>query len=132
MEFLLMSRTLEKHPLLPIIIRTFKADFDFAAEIYDTVKEDQKMLDEQPEMVFYLLDMLHLHLTLDDAITGIRLGTTQYQRLQHPRVRETLIVTENRLIIMAVHGLSASAFGSIQLHLFKTIADALAHVQAKV
>ena len=76
--------------------------------------------------------MLHLHLTLDDAITGIRLGTTQYQRLQHPRVRETLIVTENRLIIMAVHGLSASAFGSIQLHLFKTIADALAHVQAKV
>jgi hypothetical protein len=86
-------------------------------------------LDNQTEHVYLIMELTHLSMDLEDLMFGANVATRQLQLLKHPKIRETLIVTQSGLAAMGAKGMNSPIFGNIKVKTFKTLDEALAYAR---
>lgn len=125
-----MLGTLEKLPGEPIIVRTIpslgsEADMKVAAEA------QKKLLDEQHEKVFFIVDMTTTKLDFQDVSVAANVATRATHLYQHSNIRELLVATTNRMLELAFEGLDSEVYGNVKAKVFKSKDAALAYIRAK-
>jgi hypothetical protein len=126
-----MSYTVEKLPNEPIVVCTFHADFKIGVEGDVSLNTNIALLDKQTERVYYIVDCTYATFNLDDAIQGANMTTRQKQLFKHPKIIESIFVTQSRLIKLVVQGLNNPMFGSIAVHVVDSLNAALAYARSQ-
>ena len=125
-----MSFSVETLPGEPIIVSTVYEDFSISDHIEEYMDQLVSMLDSQSEPVYYISDVGHLTLNLDDLVISTNASARGNKALlHHPNIRGTVIVTNSRLFKLAVKGLDSDIFGNVHIDVFETIGEALAFVR---
>lgn len=123
-----MSFTTHKLPGEPIIVHTMDADYSVARDFTAGVDSIIAVLDAQSEPTYLVVDMDDAHFGLDDVMSGASQAARQEGALlRHPRLRETLLITQSDLFRLAARGLDSDVFGHVRVKLFATVDEALAY-----
>jgi hypothetical protein len=86
-------------------------------------------LDGQPQPVLYIVNVLEATFSLDDLITGINVAARQRKLFQHPNLRETIVVTQDWAMDLALKGMSAPIFGGVKIRTFKALDEAVEYAR---
>jgi len=121
---------IKKIPDAPVVIGSWYEGFKFVEQGAQYDQEANAILDEQQDPVFYVIDMSQLTTISIDGIvevarTGARVPTAAHR---HPMNRETIIVSNKRIIKLAVKGMASAAFGYMNIRLFETLEEALDYI----
>jgi hypothetical protein len=123
--------SLEKLADQPVILWIASDTWDMSRDLPVVTEQIQQMLNETTEALFILIDTTQTHVTLSDVIYAAnytaRLGTPI---LKHPKMREFLMVTNMRVVELAIKGLNSETFGNINGRTFPTREEAFAYVQS--
>ena len=128
-----MSYSVEKLPGEPIVVSTMLDDFSVADHLPGMIDELSALFDSQPEPVYYISDVGHLSLNLEDILFGST-ATARGQNpvLHHPNIKRTILVTSSKMIKLAVKGMNSEVFGNIRIDLFETVDEAFAYVREQL
>jgi hypothetical protein len=126
-----MSYSIEKLPNEPIIVQILNEDYTFGGEASPSMKELTQLLDAQPEPIWLIMDMSAVTLSLDDAIQAASMATEQHKLLKHRNTRESILVTDKRLIKLMAQGMNNPIFGNIVLKTFDLRSAALAYARSQ-
>lgn len=127
-----MSYQLERMPDAPIVICTMFEDYEMATEAPMFVQEFYEMAESFTESVYLIMVESGYKPNIDDILVGASLATRGEQPVfRHPKVRELLYVTPDRLSQMALKGLGNPIFGNTMVKVFETLDEALAHTRSQ-
>jgi hypothetical protein len=126
-----MSIRLEKLPNEPIIYGDMGVNFNFREDIENYLTTVFQLLDQQPEPVFYIVDLIGNHMSLDDVMVALQKSTKQMDILHHPNVREFVIVATSPMLKLSAKGLNSSVFGRVKTAVVDTMQDALDYCRAQ-
>jgi hypothetical protein len=125
-----MPATREKLLNEPIVIVTLSEDYDFATEAAAGVQENLAFLDSLDEPVYYVTDTSAVDFDLGAVIEGSNLAARGTNPLfHHPNIRSVIYVTQSILSALAAKGMGSDAFGNLNIKVFGTLDEALAHVR---
>jgi hypothetical protein len=124
-----MPWTFEQLPDQPIVIQTLGKDYDYGTEGVASTDEISQFLDRQDQPTIYVINLLEASFGLDDLVAGINMATRQRKLFQHPKLRETIVVTTDLAMELAAKGMSKPIFGNVKIRTFKTLAEALAYAK---
>ncbi len=127
-----MSIKIEKLPDEPILVEHVDKEFSLKNEGSQTVEQALGALDQQTEPVFYIIDATEARMSLDDIIASASLVTKQFALFKHAKIRETILVTQSQFTALAARGLNSPMFGHVNMRVFKTLPEALAHAREAV
>lgn len=114
-------------PDVPIVIETFDGSID---DILASLN-NRTLLDEASEPVFLILDFSHAHLQFEEIFLGaIKATRGNKPKLNHPMIRQTLLVTSDPTLTSMTESMSSEIFGNIRIQVFKTLGDALAYTRS--
>ena len=123
-----MSFNIEIFPDAPIMLCTFHHDFDTGKELPALTDECYAVLDAASEPLHFITDSLAYSFSVDDVIDAVGAATYGHKApFIHENVREVIWVTESKLLELAARGMNTSAFGNIEVKVFSTMEEALAH-----
>jgi hypothetical protein len=91
-------------------------------------EEDEIILDEQTNRLYYVVDICQIKLNLDDMIRGANMAAHQFKNYRHPNVIENLMIVPNRLYEIAAQSLKSSVFGSLRIQTYYSFEEALDHI----
>ena len=121
-----MPYTIDKLPDEPILLIHSTMGEDKLREMTEAIAEIARILDEQTETVFMVVDMRDVSMGLDDIVQAATLSARgRNPMLHHPNIRETIYVLTDVLIKTAVKGLGSATFGQLKAHIFDTVEEAL-------
>lgn len=125
-----MSYTIEQISGAPILVLTAGPDVSNGVMgMNESRPEMLQILADQPAPLFLILDLQTVRMDLDghlEAASAAALGKSPL--LHHPKIRETLFVSNDELMKMSIKGLTSSAtFGFAKASLFATVDEALQH-----
>ncbi len=126
-----MTTQFEILPDEPIMVVTV-VDFDPEIDGIHALDQQMKTLNEQPEPVFFVLNLLEAHLNFEDFVKVTNETTREVPIFRHPKIRENLLVTQDPMLIMGAKGLDSSVFGHIKMKMFKTVDEALDYARNAV
>jgi hypothetical protein len=87
------------------------------------------MLDAAPEPVYWIVDARNSSLKVDEIILGASLVARGEHPLYHHRnIRQVIYVTSSQIMKLAAEGLSADAFGNVNIKLFDDLDQAMEYV----
>lgn len=119
-----MPFTIDKLPDVPILLFV-QSGSRAAAEAERALTSLTRALDAQPEPVFLILDLRALSISLDELTrTASAVANRPGAQLHHPNLRESLLITNDGLLRLAVYGLRSAAFGGVTIRPFSTEEDA--------
>jgi len=124
-----MDYQIEQLPGEPIIVCTVREAASNAQESAAEIEKLFDLMDRQSQPVVLVFNMLRASLSLDDLIQGANVAARQKALYSHPMLRENVIVTQSRLIDLALKGLNSATFGHIKVKVLKTLDDALAYAR---
>ncbi len=128
-----MSYTVEKLAGLPAVMATPRADFKMETEQAPLQADIRTVLETTDEPLYYIINFLHTHLTLEDLIKGSSGGArNQASPWRHPMIRGIIFVTDDGATKLAVEGLNSPAYGNLNAPHFGTLDDALAYIREAV
>lgn len=123
-----MSHTIEKLPERPIVVVSYHADYDLAAEGADTVNGLRAVLEAQSEPIYLVYNTLEMAISLDDLIAGTDMIVRgDAPVIKDPHVREAILITTSDLFKLAARGVSNPIFGNISVKVFSTLEEGLAY-----
>jgi hypothetical protein len=120
-----MPNTFKLLPDEPILLQLLGDDFDYSVDMLRDLERLLNILDQLSQPVFYIIDVRQMSLTLDDLIAAAGTATQQAKVFKHPNIRETIIVTESRMIALSAKGLNSPIFGNIKFKVFGSVEEAL-------
>src|SRR5688500_9053250 len=117
-----MYSDVRKMPDSPVVLGTWYDGFKFVEHGAQFDQEARAILDEQQNPVFYVLDLTQLRAISIEGIvqvahTGARVKTSAHR---HPMNRETIIVSQETIVKLAVKGVASAAFGNMNIRLFRS------------
>ena len=126
-----MPSTIEKLPNEPIVILTLSEDYDWATEAAADDHEISALFDSLDQPVYYIMDTSAFNPDLSTIIQS----TNQAARgeapiFRHPNICGVIMVTQSDLKRLAAKGMDSDAFGHLDIKVFGTLEEALAHVRA--
>jgi len=126
-----MAFTVEKHEKYPALIATWLADFDAARDAENYSDEVHRYLEAQTNPVYYVMNMLPAqHLTMEGIISGANLGARSgNSNFRHENTKAVIFVTDDEAIFAAAQGLRSKTFGEVNAFAYKSMDEALAHIQ---
>jgi hypothetical protein len=130
LEFL-MAR-LEKHPTLPIVMRTYDSSLKLGSGDLSMTLEDEAMINAQTAPTYYLLDMRELTLSFEEIMRASNIAAGQSKTFTNPNVIENLVIVPNRLVELSAEGLRSPVFGSLKIKPFRSVEEAVAYVEQKI
>ena len=124
----------KKHPDLPVIIGTWYEGFKFVRNGADFGEAANALLDEQTEPVFYIIDLSQLKTISIEGVTETANSGAKNQRssYRHPMRKEMLIISDQRVVKMAVTGAKTATFGNLKVKHYETLDEALDYVKENV
>jgi hypothetical protein len=126
-----MSYSVEKLPNEPVVLSVLYADHNVAIEGEQSLMDTLKVLDAQRNPVYLVLDILEMNFRLDDAIQAVSMATQQNQVFKHPRIIETVAVTNSRLMQLVAKGMKSATFGNLNIRVFDSRSAALAYARTQ-
>lgn len=129
-----MRYSLEKLAGEPIILFTREVEEFQADEMAKSVADTIALIDQQPEPVFLILDLMTLSLDLSDTLAA----TTMTSRgdnpmLHHPNLRETVFVTTDPMMQHSVRAMAGSpTFGFARVSYVESVEDAITYCRKKL
>ncbi|MBN1428668.1 MAG: hypothetical protein JXB07_09795 [Anaerolineae bacterium] len=128
-----MSHSTKKLPDEPIVIAAIEADFCTAQEGQAATDEAVAMLDAQCEPVYYIFDITKYAPSLDDILFSANTGGKgNLPTFRHPKVREAMVVSTNKMIKLAAKGLKSATWGNTAILVFDTLDEALAYIRQQI
>ncbi len=119
-----MSFNVEKLPGEPVIITTINEDYVLTTELAQSNRAAMDLLEASDEPLFLIVD-IHTSLDFEEVMTG-----ANSEMWLHPNIRQTILVTPDPTVHMAVQGMTTAAFGNLNIVAFDTLDAALKHVRA--
>lgn len=120
-----MPAQFEQLPGERILISTFSADFDHSTESPAVLEETIRLLDQQSQPVIFIMDIRGVSFSLEDVMSAANMATRQTEVFKHPNILENIMVTESRMIDLAMRGLNSPMFGNVKVRVFGTREEAL-------
>jgi hypothetical protein len=127
-----MAHHLEKHPTLPIVMRTYDSSFSMQAIDPRTAMEDEAMINAQPAPTYYLADLREITMTFEEIMKASSMAASQSKTYTNPNVIESLVIVANRILELTAEGLRSPAFGRLKIKAFRNVEDAVAYVAEQV
>jgi hypothetical protein len=127
-----MHFDVKKMPNSPVVIGTWYDGFKFIEHGSQFDQEARAILDEQQAPVFYVLDISQLHnISIEGIVqvahTGAKVLTSAHH---HPMNRETIFVSKETIVKMAVKGVASANFGNMNIRLFETLKETLEYIKS--
>jgi len=126
-----MSYSIEKLLNEAIIIAHANALYADGEDVSSFTRELSSTLDQQKTPVYLVVDITGLDLTLDQLIEATAFATRDTQIFKHPKVIETLSVSDSPYLNLASQGLNNPAFGNVEVRIFAQIELALAYARGR-
>lgn len=101
-------------------------------QVASTVQAINEFLSQQPEQTFLILDTRGVAIGFDTMIHNLKIINQQNHLFAHPKLRETLVLTDSKLLTQAVKGLNSPVFGNLHLKAFALMEDALTYVDSQL
>lgn len=115
-----------------ILVFDMHDDFESADDMPKYLPECYAALENGPDAVVLITDTTKAPLrNLDDLIQGansIRNPLSQ-QINNHPKLLASMTVVDNKMVQLAVRGLNSAAFGFVNVQIYATQEEALAHAR---
>jgi hypothetical protein len=127
-----MAHRSEKHPTLPIVMRTYDSTFALQAADSETVREDEKLINAQPKPTYYLADLREVTMSFEEIMKASNMAASQSKTYTNPNVIESLVIVPNRILEMVVKGLNSPVYGNLKIRAFRTPEEAIAYVEQKI
>ncbi len=112
-------------------------EYSIARDMPVSRVESKALLDAATEKHFYVLDITHLSVSLEEMIAASNLGARgkavdmqvedDTPLWHHPNIIENVVVSKSGIIKLAAKGLSSNAFGNLNIKVVETMEDALAY-----
>jgi hypothetical protein len=126
-----MTIRVEKFPNEPIIYTDASGDYNLREDGKIVLETQLKLLDEQPEPVFHLINTVGSRLTLDDLMVGLQMSNQQRSLLHHPNLREMVVIVNSPMLKLAGKGLNSPVFGRLKVAMFDTMEQARDYIRGK-
>ena len=124
---------IEKLPGEPIVVGTTFDSWEPIADIPVWAEDAYNFLDTMTEPVTYVANLIPSgSWSIDElvrAASGVARGAKPI--LHHPKLKETLIVTEQRLVTMSALGLQSNVFGNVRVKAFTSLEEALTYARGQ-
>jgi hypothetical protein len=127
-----MAHRVEKHPTLPIVMRTYDSSFTMQAIDPRTAIEDEAMINAQPTKTYYLADLREITMSFPEIMKASSMAASQSKTYTNPNVIENLVIVPNRILEMTAEGLRSPVYGSLKIRPFRTVEDAVAYVEEQI
>jgi hypothetical protein len=114
----------------PVLINTIESGYSLANDWSEGEEEMRRILDTHPVPLFIIDDIREMKISFDDLITGASLGSRGKDPIwQHPNARGMYFISDSKLVAMAAAGLNNPVFGNMLVKVFRTLEEALAHIE---
>jgi hypothetical protein len=129
-----MSYTFTQLPGEPIIVFKAHANYDVQAEIQSVLHDATALLNATKEPVFQIVDFSAMPgIDMEDLMVGTSASARgEESPFHHPKVRETIFVTNNPAFTMTARGLSNEVYGNLYVPVFENYEDALAYCRTQL
>lgn len=126
-----MKYDVKKLPDLPVVLGIWYEGFKFVNDGADYALAANAVLDEQSEPVFYIIDLSDLKTISVEGVTETANSGAQNMKssYRHPMRKEMILVSQEKIVKMAVTGARTATFGNLKVKLFDTLDEALAYVK---
>jgi hypothetical protein len=122
--------SVEKLPDEPIVISTAFPEWRAMTEWDPFFNDFIACIDACTEPVYYIGNLTEYRPDVQDVIIAANNATRSAKSiLFHPNVKQFLLVTKMKLVEMAGNGLRSSTFGSVNIVIFSSLEEALAHAR---
>jgi hypothetical protein len=116
-------------PDLPVLLREIGADYKAYGPNSSFYEEDIALLDSESLPIYYVIDLRHFKISVNDMFDAARNTPEQLQLMRHRNIIQTLLITQNRMMELAARGMNSPMFGNIALKPFPTVEAALDYVR---
>lgn len=122
--------TIEQLPGEPIILASFQADWDTVRDTDAALAIVNQILSAAQSPMFYIVDVtIEPRFNLDDLMfVSQRITRGQNAIMQHPNLREHMLVTHNPVM----QRYSKALPGSVKARAFDTLDEALDYVRSQI
>jgi hypothetical protein len=85
-------------------------------------------LSRQPEPVFLIMDLRQMDISLDDLSRFANAAAMRPNSLlRHPMLRESLVISGDTMVMVAVSGMGGPTYGNVRIRSFETPEEALGY-----
>jgi hypothetical protein len=129
-----MSYTIDRLDGDRIFIVSQSDDFDIAAESAALLREQLAILDASSGGIVFVLDLRNMSTKLDDIILAANSMRTEDGKAMaaHPHRLASAIITDSKILQLAVKGLNSATFGHLVAPVFGTLEDGLAYARQQL
>lgn len=113
----------------PIVMYVIDPNHNIATDGERDIQALFDLLEGQANPVFLIMDIRNYKLTLDDMIVGANHAARQFKIFKHPKVIESILISENQMAALASRGLNTPVFGNVKIKVVKTMDDAYAYIR---
>lgn len=122
--------TTEKLPNEPVVLVTLHQGYDMLRDLPESSAVAIDLLDQQPEPVFYIVDLREIEIDMDVIVNGTNGASGRQGSLyRHPMVGEVLFVSAQAFVSHVAAGLNTDAFGNVRARAFATLDEAFDYVR---
>lgn len=117
----------------PIILVTLDEDFNVGDHIHLADAETRDILSNTQETFFDIIDTTRWRVDFDQMLQAASAGARGEDPIwKHPQIRRVIFVTQNRMLVMAAHGLRTATFGNLEALVFNSLDEALTWCRAQM
>jgi hypothetical protein len=129
-----MSYTIEKLRGEPILVNILHEDFRFGSKSQTNAHDEViRILDDAPEPLFMIIDMSQVSMDFVSLMSNANTATRGVSPiLHHPKIRRTIIVSNDLIIKLSVQGMDSPIFGNVSMMLFSTLDEAIDYARSEL
>ncbi len=125
--------TNEKLPDLPALLTTLSAEFRVTRDMAASDAATIALLEQVDEPVFNVVDVSKLRVTMEDILQGSNRGGRGESAIwHHPRIRQTIFISDSKIIQLAARGMNSFSFGNLNIPVFPTLEEALVYIRQEL
>jgi hypothetical protein len=125
--------TLERLPDEPIILGQATSEWNSATDLAAFTQHLLILLREAEAPVYWIADMTAWKPNLNELIiTAHEIARTTNAIARHPKLRQVIVISQNRAVEMSAKGLNSQAFGFVSMAVFPTVGAALQYAREQI
>ena len=122
----------EKIPDKPLAIFNPESVMGAVDQIVIVLQKLNEFFDSQHEKIFFMIDTRGVAVSFDTLARNLNIVNRQNHLFVHPMIRETLVLTDNKMVTLAAKGLDSPVFGNVRVKVFSLMEDALNYVDSQL
>jgi hypothetical protein len=117
----------------PIILGQAFADWNSVTDLAAFTQHLLMLLREANEPVFWIADMTAWKPNINELIiTANEVARTTNAIARHPKLRQVIVISQNRAVEMSAKGLNSQVFGFVSMAVFPSVEAALEYARKQL